>query len=79
MINVNFLNRKMTIQEQITHFTKLLSSLPSQEKRYDLLIEMGKHLPELEEKHITKKNKIEACQSNTYIHTYLEKGKLRIE
>jgi cysteine desulfuration protein SufE len=69
----------MNIEEKISHFVNLFASLPTKEKKYEQLITWGKTLAELPQKYLCDANKIHACQSNTYFHTFLDNGKFRIQ
>jgi cysteine desulfuration protein SufE len=69
----------MSIQEKIKKYSLLFASLPSLEMRYEKLIELGKSLPDLPPEKKCDVNKIHACQSNTYLYTYMEEGKFRIQ
>lgn len=47
--------------------------------KYEYIIEMGKNLPPLDKKYKTKEYKIEGCQSQAWINTKYENGKLIFE
>lgn len=48
------------------------------EEKYGYIIELGKNLLPLDETLKTEERKIKGCQSNVWVHTYLEEGKMRI-
>ena len=44
--------------------------------KYNYLIDMGKSLPLIDEKHKTENNLISGCQSRVWLHAYMEDGKV---
>jgi cysteine desulfuration protein SufE len=46
------------------------------ESKYLTIIKLGRNLPILENKFKTPENKIEGCQSTTYIYSFFENGKI---
>lgn len=44
--------------------------------KYNYLIDMGKSLPLIEEKHKSENNLISGCQSRVWLHAYVEDGKV---
>lgn len=47
--------------------------------RYDYLIDMGRSLPPLDERHKIDENKITGCQSDVWLHAYVDNGKIFFE
>jgi cysteine desulfuration protein SufE len=47
--------------------------------RYDYLIDMGKSLPPLDDKYKTEENKITGCQSDVWLHAYVNDRKIFFE
>jgi cysteine desulfuration protein SufE len=47
--------------------------------RYDYLIDMGRALPPLDDKHKIDENKIAGCQSDVWLHAYTSDGKIYFE
>ena len=45
-------------------------------ERYEYIIELGKSIPLLEEKHKTTVNLIEGCQSQAWLHAEKKEGKI---
>lgn len=46
------------------------------EEKYEYLIDMGKKLSPMEEQYRTEENKIKGCQSQVWMHSSLENGKV---
>lgn len=69
----------MTIQEIQDEIIEDFSLFDNWEDKYAYLIELGKKLPVLEEKYKIEENKIKGCQSNVWLHTYLQDGRLMFE
>lgn len=49
------------------------------EDKYEYIIDMGKKLPPLDEQYRTEENKIKGCQSQVWMHSKLEDGKVYYE
>jgi cysteine desulfuration protein SufE len=49
------------------------------EDKYEYIIDMGKKLPPLNEQYRTEENKIKGCQSQVWMHSRLEDGKVFYE
>jgi cysteine desulfuration protein SufE len=47
--------------------------------RYEYLIEIGKKLPDLDEKYKTEENIVKGCQSKVWLHSYFNDGKIYFE
>ncbi len=48
------------------------------EEKYGYIIEMGKNLIDFPAEYKTEERKIKGCQSNVWVHTYMENGLMRI-
>lgn len=48
----------------------LFLSCPTDEAKYEKVIEMGRHHPPLDEAHKKPENLVKGCQSQMYIHSY---------
>ncbi len=46
--------------------------------RYEYLIDLGRHLPEFPSEWKTEANKIHGCQSQVWLRTQMQNGRLRI-
>ena len=49
------------------------------EDKYGYIIDLGKSLPELDSSHKTESNKIKGCQSQVWLNSYLDNGKIFFE
>jgi cysteine desulfuration protein SufE len=47
--------------------------------RYEYLIEIGKKLPDLDEKYKTEENIVKGCQSKVWLHSYFKDGNIFFE
>jgi cysteine desulfuration protein SufE len=47
--------------------------------KYNYIIEMGNDLPPLDEKYKTEENIVKGCQSQVWLHSYLNDGKVIYE
>ncbi len=45
--------------------------------KYEHIIEIGKELPEMDEKYKTEDNFVRGCQARVWLHTYMENGILK--
>ena len=52
------------------------SLFDNQEDKYNYIIELGKSLNTLQEEYKTEDNRIKGCQSNVWMHSTLENGKV---
>lgn len=50
---------------------------PGWMEKYEYLIELGKSLPMIDEKHKTDENLIRGCQSRVWLHATMEDGRIR--
>lgn len=48
-------------------------------ERYDYLIDIGKKLPELDERYKIEENVVKGCQSTVWLHGYEQDGKVYFE
>lgn len=55
-----------------TQMKALFDSCPTQEARYEKIIEFGKSLPKLEVAYQTPSTLVSGCQSQTYLRSYLK-------
>lgn len=54
----------------------LFTACPSEEKKYEKIIEMGRALPPLSVQDKTPENFVKGCQSTMYLKSKLENGKV---
>lgn len=66
----------MTIDEVQNEIIEEFSMYDDWMDRYDHLIEKGKELPVIEEKHKRNDNLIEGCQSRVWLYTEFNDGKI---
>lgn len=66
----------MTIDEVQNEIIEEFSMYDDWMDRYDHLIEEGKELPVIEEKHKRNDNLIEGCQSRVWLYTEFNDGKI---
>ena len=66
----------MTIQEKQQKIVEEFSFLEDWMDKYEYLIDLGKHLPPLEESSKQEKNLIKGCQSRVWLDVSRENGKL---
>jgi cysteine desulfuration protein SufE len=66
----------MTIQEQQQAIVDEFSMFDDWMDKYAYLIELGKDLPEIEEKYKTKQYLISGCQSRVWLHAQMRDGRL---
>lgn len=59
-------------QEMIERF----SGCTTQEQKYELIIEMGRHAQGLAPEYKTPENLVKGCQSTMYLRTWTEEGKV---
>ncbi|CVK16121.1 cysteine desulfuration protein SufE [Apibacter mensalis] len=69
----------MTISEIQQGLINEFSLFDSWEQRYEYVIELGKSLPEMPEKDKIQDKLIKGCQSQVWLNTRLENGKLFFE
>ena len=69
----------MTIDEVQNEIIEEYSMYDDWMDRYDHLIEEGKELPVIEEKHKRNDNLIEGCQSRVWLYTEFNDGKIHFK
>ncbi|MBU0560386.1 MAG: SufE family protein [Bacteroidetes bacterium] len=69
----------MTIQEAHSSIVEDFENLGDWEEKYKYIIELGRSLPAFPEDYRTAKNKIEGCQSQVWMNSKFEKGKVFFE
>ncbi|MCF8235146.1 MAG: SufE family protein [Bacteroidales bacterium] len=67
----------MSIQEKATQIEEEFSQFEDWMDKYNYLIELGKDLPLIDEKHKTKQNLISGCQSRVWLHAVYEDDKIQ--
>jgi cysteine desulfuration protein SufE len=65
-----------TIQEIENEIVEEFSLFDSWDDKYEYIIDMGKKLPALEEKHKLDENKVRGCQSTVWLVSEYKDGKL---
>ncbi len=58
---------------------KLFSSCKTAEERYELIISLGRNLPQMDSLHKTPQNLVEGCQSKLYLHATFKNNILHFE
>lgn len=66
----------MTIEEQQEEIVNDFSFLTDWMDKYEMIIELGKELPLIDEKYKTDDYIIKGCQSRVWVHTDYKDGKL---
>jgi cysteine desulfuration protein SufE len=66
----------MTIEETEKEITEEFELFDDWMQKYEHLIELGKSLPMIEEKHRTDDKLIKGCQSRVWMHSELKDGKV---
>ena len=69
----------MTIQEIENEIVEEFSVFDEWMDKYEYIIEFGKNLPAMDEKYKTEENKVSGCQSQVWLNTKFENGKLIYE
>lgn len=67
------------IQETQQEIIREFSALNDWTERYKHIIELGNQLPPLDEEHKVEDNLVRGCQSQVWLHTRLEDGKVIFE
>ena len=65
-----------SIEEREAEIIEAFSWLESWEEKYEYIIELGKNLPELEEKYKKEENIIKGCQSTVWLVAEFKDGKV---
>src|SRR5690606_13991529 len=68
-----------SIQEVEDEFVENFSLLDSWEEKYEYIIEMGRNLAPLDDKHKVPENIIKGCQSTLWLIADLEDGKVHYQ
>ncbi|HKK09591.1 MAG TPA: SufE family protein [Bacteroidales bacterium] len=66
----------MSLKEKESQIVEEFSMFDDWMDKYNYLIDMGKSLPLIDEKHKTENNLISGCQSRVWLHAYMEDGKV---
>ncbi len=66
----------MKLPEQLQEYIDELHEFNQPEEKYELLIEYGSQLPELDEQYQQEKNLVPGCLSIVYIHSEERDGKV---
>ncbi|MGR3809441.1 SufE family protein [Jiulongibacter sp. NS-SX5] len=69
----------MTINEIQDEIIEDFELFDDWEGKYEYIIDLGKKLPELDEKHKTDENIIKGCQSVVWLHAHENDGKVFFE
>ncbi|MDR1877410.1 MAG: SufE family protein [Flavobacteriaceae bacterium] len=69
----------MTIPEIQQYLVNEFQFLDDWQQRYEYVIELGKSLPEMPPEEKTEDKLIKGCQSQVWLHAYVEDGKLYFE
>lgn len=64
----------MTFTDKQVHLKLLFEQCISPDSRYQKIIELGKSLPNFQSHFKIPENLVKGCQSQTYLHSYLEEG-----
>jgi cysteine desulfuration protein SufE len=65
-----------TIQEIENEIVSEFEMFTDWSDKYEYIIELGKKLPLIDEKYKTEVNKVQGCQSQVWLHSDLENGRL---
>lgn len=68
-----------TIQEKEQEIIQEFEHFDDWLDKYNYIIEIGKEVPELGEEYKTKKYLISGCQSQVWLHAYMEDGLVKFE
>lgn len=66
----------MSLKEKESQIVEEFSMFDDWMDKYNYLIDMGKSLPLIDEKHKAENNLISGCQSRVWLHAYMEDGKV---
>jgi cysteine desulfuration protein SufE len=69
----------MTIKEIQDQVVEEFSFFDEWDEKYGYIIELGKKLAPLDPKYKVEENKIKGCQSQVWLHSYLQDGKVIFE
>ena len=73
------MNEEVTIAEREEEIVSAFSFLDSWDDKYEYIIELGKKLAPLDEKHKTEENKVKGCQSTVWLVASEKDGKIYYE
>lgn len=73
------MNNNKTIKETEDEIIEAFSWLETWEEKYEYIIELGKKLPELDEKYKLEENIIKGCQSTVWLVADFRDGKIFYE
>ena len=68
----------MTIQETQIELIKQFEEIDNWDDKYQLIIKMGRELPEMPEEEKSDKNKLDGCQSQVWTDANFVDGKIEI-
>lgn len=68
-----------TIQEKEKEIIQEFEQFDDWLDKYNYIIEIGKEVPEISEEYKTKKYLISGCQSQVWLHAYMEDGLVKFE
>lgn len=68
-----------TIQEKEQEIIQEFEQFDDWLDKYNYIIEIGKEVPELSEEYKSKKYLISGCQSQVWLHAYMENGLVKFE
>lgn len=69
---------RQTIKEIEEEIVDEFSLFEDPMDRYDYIIEIGKQMPELDEKYKTESRLVKGCQSKVWLHAFEENGLLEL-
>jgi len=69
----------MTIKEIQEQVVEEFSFFDEWDEKYGFIIELGKKLGPLDPKYKVEENKIKGCQSQVWLHSYVQDGKVIFE
>ena len=70
------MNQQKTIEEIEQEIIEEFSLFDSWDDKYEYIIDLGKKLPPLEEKHKLDENKVKGCQSTVWLVADYQDGKI---
>lgn len=68
-----------SIQEKQNEIIEEFSMLEDWTDKYQYIIDAGQELPELDDQYKTEENKVKGCQSQVWLHTDMDQGKVVYE
>lgn len=73
------MNSSSTISEREEEIVSAFSFLENWDDKYEYIIELGKKLPALDDKHKVEENKVKGCQSTVWLVAREENGRIYYE